>query len=199
MPTVIAIFNGSGIALMIRSRTPEAAMITMHTPSSTTRPKACAHVMVGAIWKATTPLTPRPAAIASGALPTRPMRTVITPAASAVAVVISAIVSRAPVMSADAPRISGFSSTMYDIATNVVMPPRTSRPNVLPRSVMRKNRSRRRRFGRLRNWVMRGRPFPCRWARSNAGTRLCDASSGQQEGFVARLSNRYRSRETSTR
>ncbi|MEJ2852073.1 MULTISPECIES: hypothetical protein [unclassified Saccharothrix] len=30
---------------------------------------------------------------------------------------------------------------MYDIATNVVIPPRTSRPMVLPRSDMRKNRS----------------------------------------------------------
>jgi hypothetical protein len=151
MPTVIAIFNGSGIALMIRSRTPEAAMITMHTPSSTTNPKACAHVMVGAIWNATTPLTPRPAAIASGALPTSPMRTVITPAASAVAVVISAMVSLAPVMSADAPRINGFSSTMYDIATKVVIPPRTSRPSELPRSVMRKNWSRTDVDCRLRN------------------------------------------------
>jgi hypothetical protein len=37
---------------------------------------------------------------------------VVTPAANAVAVVIASVLSRAPVISADAPRMSGLSSTM---------------------------------------------------------------------------------------
>ena len=100
------------MAFMIRSRTPLTAISTMQTPSSTTRPNACAQVIDGAIWNATIPLMPRPAASARGALPTTPMRMVITAAASAVAVVTCAADSRAPVMSAEAPRMSGFSSTM---------------------------------------------------------------------------------------
>lgn len=112
MPTVIAVFSGPGIAFMMRSRTPLTAISTMQTPSSTTSPKACAHVIAGAIWNATMPLMPSPAASASGALPTSPMRTVITAAASAVAVVTCAALSFAPVMSAEAPRMSGLSKTM---------------------------------------------------------------------------------------
>ncbi len=36
------------------------------------------------------------------------------------------------------PRISGLRTTMYDIAKNVTMPPRTSRDTVEPRSVILK-------------------------------------------------------------
>lgn len=109
---MIAVFSAIGMALMIRSRTPERAIRMMQIPSSATSPNACAQVMAGAIWKATIPLMPSPDASASGALPTRPIITVVTPAASAVAVVIASMESWAPVISAEAPRISGLSSTM---------------------------------------------------------------------------------------
>lgn len=77
----------------------------------THRPIACGQVVCGTTRAETAPETERPAARASGTLPTRPIRTVVTAAASAVAVVSAAWSSVAPVASAPL-RMSGLSRMM---------------------------------------------------------------------------------------
>lgn len=50
MPTPMAFFMAIGMALMIMVRRPVAARMTITTPISTTRPRACGQVMCGAAW-----------------------------------------------------------------------------------------------------------------------------------------------------
>lgn len=81
-------------------------------PARTTMPIASAHAMRGASWRATTVLTPRPAARAIGTLPTTPMRSVPNAALSTVAVTSSPPSSWWPYMSLALPRMIGFSTMM---------------------------------------------------------------------------------------
>ena len=92
----------------------------MMMPSMTTRPMASGHVIPGslAMPKATNALSPRPVASASGKFATTPMRSVITPATSAVHAAtiarlgVSPPPRNVPVLSAWVPMMSGFSTTM---------------------------------------------------------------------------------------
>ena len=84
----------------------------MPTPSSTTRPIASGHDIVGAIWNATTLLSPSPAAIANGRLPPRPMITVMMAAIRAVIAASCGMVSLCPYLSTPRLRMIGFSTTM---------------------------------------------------------------------------------------
>src|SRR5699024_6787254 len=69
---------------------------------------------------------PSPAAKAKGNLATTPKRIVITPATRPVTAVSCAKSRLPPSTSAEPPRISGLSTTIYAIATNATMPPRIS-------------------------------------------------------------------------
>ncbi len=84
----------------------------MTSPSRTTTPMAAGHDIWDASWKATTPLRPRPAAMANGYRPTTPMRIVITAATRAVELATWPMSRCRPDASAAAPRMMGLSTTM---------------------------------------------------------------------------------------
>lgn len=140
MPIVMPCFSASGIAFMIISRRPVTTSSMMTTPYMTHMPIACGQVICGATCEESTPETERPAARASGALPTKPIRRVVKAAANAVAVISPFWPSVSPATSLP-DRIRGLSSRMYAIAMKVVTPPRTSRATVDPRRDMWKYRS----------------------------------------------------------
>ncbi|CAB4745209.1 unannotated protein [freshwater metagenome] len=87
IPTPIAYFNCSGTAENTADLNPVRTSRRMSRPSSTTSPMASAQVIWGARVKATKPLSPSPAATATGNRPIAPMRMVMSPATSAVAAV----------------------------------------------------------------------------------------------------------------
>lgn len=72
---------------------------------------------------------------ASGTLPTKPMRSVVTAAAKAVAVMIADPSITVPATSLPE-RSRGLSRRMYAMAMKVVIPPRTSLPTFEPLCVM---------------------------------------------------------------
>ena len=140
IPIVMPCLSASGIAFMIISRRPVTTRSMITTPYITHMPMACGHVIWGATCEEITPETERPAARASGTLPTKPMRSVVRAAAKAVAVMRAFWPIMSPATSLP-DRIRGLSSRMYAIAMKVVTPPRTSRATVDPRSDMWKYRS----------------------------------------------------------
>ena len=137
MPTPIESLISCGTARMIASRRPAS------TSTSATRPSITTHAIAtcqGSLRprirsKATTALSPRPDASANGRFVSRPMTSVKSAAASAVATATAAN----GIVACD--RIAGFRKTMYDIVRNVTTPPRTSIRTVEPRSRMEKWRS----------------------------------------------------------
>ena len=85
MPTPIARFSASGTAFMIASRRPTSTRMVTAMPSRRITPIAPDGDRPRAVSeKATIPLMPRPAARASGKLPTTPMAMVMMPATRAV-------------------------------------------------------------------------------------------------------------------
>ena len=114
MPTLMATFMESGMALNTAVRKPETASSTMMMPSMTTNPMAsgqvrpCCPTMV----TATRVLMPRPVAMPNGYLAITPNRMLITPAASAVAAATCGMPRTTPSRSGLVPMISGLSSTM---------------------------------------------------------------------------------------
>jgi len=112
MPTLIACLSGCGMARMTASRSPVTTRTQISSPSRTTSPIASSQLISGAIWKATTALSPSPAASASGRLPPTPMMTVITAATRAVAVVSWTASRWCPNLSLALPRMIGFRTRM---------------------------------------------------------------------------------------
>ncbi len=112
MPIAMACRSPLGMASMTRSRSPEATRSISTKPARTTMPMASGQLIWGASWRETTALMPRPAARAMGTLPTTPIRRVVRPAISAVAVTSWALSSWLPNLSWPAPRMIGFSTMM---------------------------------------------------------------------------------------
>ena len=86
MPMVMACLSASGMAFMIISRRPVTTRSMITTPYMTHMPIACGQVMLGTTWVVRAAETLSPAASASGTLPMKPISSVLTAAASAVAV-----------------------------------------------------------------------------------------------------------------
>ncbi len=85
MPTPMARFSASGTAFMIASRRPTSTRMVTAMPSSRITPIAPDGDRPRAVSEnATIPLMPRPAARASGKLPTAPIAMVMMPATRAV-------------------------------------------------------------------------------------------------------------------
>jgi hypothetical protein len=66
IPTLMACLSARGTASKTRSRNPNRTRAVMTTPSTTTMPMAAGHDICAASWKATTPFSPSPAAMAIG-------------------------------------------------------------------------------------------------------------------------------------
>ncbi len=111
MPMVMPCLRASGIAFMIISRSPVTTSSMITTPYITHMPMACGQVICGTTCPAITPDTESPAARASGTLPTKPIRSVVTAAASAVAV-IRAFWPRVSPAASLPDRITGLRRTM---------------------------------------------------------------------------------------
>jgi len=111
MPMVIACLSASGMAFMIISRRPVTTSRQMTTPYTTHIPMACGQVMFGTTWAVSAAETFRPAASASGTLPMKPISSVETAAASAVAVTTPAC-ARVCFSTSGVERISGLSRRM---------------------------------------------------------------------------------------
>ncbi len=147
MPTVIAALSWRGTALKIADRAPVTASSTMSRPLTSTSPIASGHVTSPMTATARNELMPSPAASANGRFATSPNRMVRPPAARPVIAPTCAVWSHPPATSTGAfsalvpPRMRGLRMTMYAIAKKVTSPPRSSRPVVEPRSVIRKKRS----------------------------------------------------------
>lgn len=112
MPTLIACLRAGGMACMTASRSPVTTRTQISSPSMTIRPIASGQLISGAIWKATTALSPSPAAMASGRLPPSPMIAVITAATRAVAVTSWGPERCAPNLSSAEPRMIGLRTRM---------------------------------------------------------------------------------------
>ena len=66
IPTLMACLMGRGTASNTARRKPVSTRAVMARPSMTTMPMAAGHDIWEASWKATTVLSPRPAAMANG-------------------------------------------------------------------------------------------------------------------------------------
>jgi hypothetical protein len=66
MPTLIAVFSATGMALKTATRKPVSTSSPMTRPSSTTSPIASAQLICDATENVTKALSPRPVAIANG-------------------------------------------------------------------------------------------------------------------------------------
>ncbi len=143
MPMPSARFMPRGTASETARRKPESTSAVTASPSATTTPMACGQVrcMVATSWKATTELSPMPAASASGRLASNPMAMVATAATSAVEVRTAAKGSLWPAESATFPRMTGLTKRMYAIVMKVVAPAITSVRTLEPRSEIPKKRS----------------------------------------------------------
>src|SRR5699024_299380 len=141
MPTVIATFRACGTALKIAVQIPVAPRTTITAPLMTTNPIASGQVTSCTTETARKLFIPSPAAKAKGNLATTPKRIVITPATRPVTAVSCAKSRLPPSTSAEPPRISGLSTTIYAITTNATMPPRISCLIEEPRDVISKNLS----------------------------------------------------------
>ncbi len=126
IPTAIARLSSVGIARITASRRFVWVRTRTIRPSSTTTPIASGKVRPSPATsvKATKALRPRPLATANALLVTRPIRIVITPATSAVAVRVAPglrpLAWRSGIPTK--PRMTGFTKSMYAITMNVVRP-----------------------------------------------------------------------------
>jgi hypothetical protein len=132
IPTAMANFRPSGMAFMTASRRFVRTRMVTRRPSTIT---AAIAVCQGSCWprirvKATTALSPRPEARATGKFATTPIA--MLAAAAAMHVAKNTPGTERPVPSV--PRIAGLTKIMYAIVIKVVSPAITSVRRFVPRS-----------------------------------------------------------------